>query len=291
MKSFYLPYHNMGTLRTLIASCRALGARLPRVIVLRFVVEMMEALDAVYSKCAGADVIHGVVKAQNILVHQHNGKDGAQISFYLGSFNGENSGMSREAAAAPPAMRTRTAEVSNSQHLGVEVADYYPRGWDVPNLVQLTAELLALPDPASGAERALRELEGSWMDTELSPADSLPGTLSYIITRLSLLYADFLRPEDATTLGDFELPRLDDLVRLGRRELLAKEEEGGSEEWRLYNFGPRLREDGTFDIAPKLFNTAAGARAASEHLGDRASIVCLSTGQLIIHETEQETSV
>ncbi|KLU85525.1 hypothetical protein MAPG_04548 [Magnaporthiopsis poae ATCC 64411] len=270
LEPFYLPYHNMGTLHTLIANCRALGARLPREIVLRFVVEMVEALDAVYSSYAVADVIHGVVKAQNILVHQHNGSNGARISFYLGSFNGENTG---------------TAEASASQHLGVEAANYYPRDWDVPNLVQLTAELLALPGPASGPERALRELQDSLTTAELnSSTESLSDTLSYIISRLSLLYADFLRPEDAATLGDFQLPCLDFLVRIGRRELQLAKEKGGSEDWRLYNFGPGLLQDGTLDIAPKVFSSVAAARAASEGMGDQASI-------LVIDETEQGEGV
>ncbi|KAL8377224.1 hypothetical protein RB595_008075 [Gaeumannomyces hyphopodioides] len=251
--SIYFPYHNMETLSTLIISCRASGARLPRVVVLLFLVGTLEVLDAVHAACEGSCDIPKALEPGNIFVHQNNSSHGQHVSFYVGpGCSGWDLGRGREATAPNPRG--------------------HPRHWEVADLVSLTVELLDLPSPVPDAERVLRELKEGPND------DLVSGTLWHTIAWLRQLHVDFISQGDAASVQEVSYPRLENLTAIGR---LLFDKERGTDPWKLYNVGPALSEDGSMGMAPRIFKTAAEAWAASEALGGRNTIACVSTSPLV----------
>ncbi|KAL8317705.1 hypothetical protein RB597_001217 [Gaeumannomyces tritici] len=213
--SMYFPHYNIGTLSAFITSFKATGTRLPRTLVLRFLVEMMEALEAVHGACEGLCDIPKALSPDNIWVHRHFNTYDRHCSFYLGP------GCS---------------------------------GWDDGGGGG------ALPDTLGDGEDVFA---GVFTELQTSPDDDLVlGTLSYIISKLIRLNANFLQQDDAGSVQGIVYPKLGNLAAIGRMLL----DRGGAKNVQ-YGIVLAPRRNDLASMTPRIYKTAAEAWAASEALG------------------------
>ncbi|EJT75636.1 hypothetical protein GGTG_05569 [Gaeumannomyces tritici R3-111a-1] len=149
------------------------------------------------------------------------------------------------------------------------------------NLFKLTAGLLALPDTLGDGEDVFA---GVFTELQTSPDDDLVlGTLSYIISKLIRLNANFLQQDDAGSVQEIVYPKLGNLAAIGRMLL---DREGAKNVQYGIVLAPRRND--LASMTPRIYKTAAEAWAASEALGGQNAIACVSTNPVVIYESETD---